>query len=410
VRIVIVSCVFPPEPVVSSRTSFDVARELAARGHEVAVIAPFPNRPAGRIYAGFRRRFFRRESAPEGFRIIRCASFFSRRSSIFSRLAENASFGLMSSLVLLFRRKPAVVYANTWPIFAAGMTALVSRLRRIPLVLSVQDLYPESLTSQRRRGSGVVARILLSLDRWISRGAAAVVVISPRFAEHYLRTRGIDSARVHVVPNWLPANGTEELPGDGQACRDRNGVPVDAFLLTYGGNVGVAAGVETVIEAFRHLGGRPDIHLLVAGDGTSLAECRRLASATAPGRIHFQQSWNGTMDVLHAADAVVLPTRSAQSMASVPSKLISYLLAGRPVIAAALRDSDTAAAVLASGAGVVVEPDDPLALAAAIREVAELPREERTRMGAAARVWAMANMTSEVCLPPLITIVESAGQ
>jgi glycosyltransferase involved in cell wall biosynthesis len=410
VKAVVVSCVFPPEPVVSSRTSFDVARELAARGHTVSVVAPFPNRPAGKLFAGFRRVPFRRETMPEGFRLIRCASFFSRRSSLLSRLAENVSFGIMSSLALLFGRKPAVVYANTWPVFASAAIAIVARLRRIPLVVSVQDIYPESLTSQQRTGSGVAGSVLMAIDRRIMRGAAAVVVISERFAGHYRRTRGVDPSRIHVVPNWLSSLGTEEVRGPAESSRDRNGIPSEAFLLTYGGNVGVSAAVETVIEAFRHLQNEADVHLLVAGDGASLDNCRRLAAEIDPRRIHFQNPWSGTMDVLHAADAVVLPTRGAQSTASVPSKLISYLLAGRPVLALAVAGSDTADAVLASGAGVVVEPDDPGALAQAIRSMKRLPREERQRMGRAGRAWAMANVTTEVCLPRMIAIVESVAR
>jgi len=285
------------------------------------------------------------------------------------------------------------------------MTSLVARLRRIPLVLSVQDIYPESLLSQRRRGSGLAARLLLALDRWIVRGAAAVVVISERFAEHYRRTRGIDDARIHVVPNWLEP---VDVAG-GDSCRDRHGIPHDAFLLVYGGNVGVSASVETVIEAFRYLGDAPEIHLLVAGEGASLDGCMRLAADIAPRRIHFEHPWTGTAGVLHAADAFVLPTRAAQSAASVPSKLISYLFAGRPVIAAALKDSDTAAVIAASGAGVVIEPDDPKALAAAIRAMARRPPEERQRMGSAGRAWAMANVTAEACLPRLTAIVENAA-
>jgi glycosyltransferase involved in cell wall biosynthesis len=250
VRIAVVSCVFPPEPVVSSRTSFDLARELAVRGHEVTVIAPFPNRPGGRLYPGYRRVLFRREAAAEGFRIIRCASFFSRRSSLLSRLAENVSFGITSAMALLACRKPAVVYANTWPIFGSALIALVARIRHIPLVFSVQDIYPESLQSQRRQGSSVLGRLILDIDRRVVRSAAAVVVISERFAEHYRRTRGVDAARIHVVPNWLPAGGTEEVPGAADSCRDRNGVSRDAFLLVYGGNVGASAAVLAIYPAF----------------------------------------------------------------------------------------------------------------------------------------------------------------
>ena len=409
-RIVVVSCVFPPEPVVSSRTSFDVARGLAGRGHDVTVVAPFPNRPGGKLYAGFRRAFFRGEAADEGFRIVRCASIFSRRSSLLSRLAENLSFGISSALVLLFLPKPAVIYANTWPIFGVALVAMAARIRRVPLVLSVQDIYPESLLSQRRRGSLVLGRVLLAFDRRVSRGAAALVVISERFAEHYQRTRGVVSSRIHVIPNWLPGEGTEEIAGAADACRARNGIPRDAFLIVYGGNVGVSAAVENVIEVFRDFDDHPDVHLLIAGEGASLDHCRRLAAAIAPHRIHFESPWIDTMGVLHAADVTVLPTRAAQSSASVPSKLISYLLSGRAVLAVALDDSDTAASVRASGAGVVVEPGSHLGLVNAIVAIKGLSPEERRRMGMAGRAWAMSQVTAEVCLPHLLRVIEEAGQ
>jgi colanic acid biosynthesis glycosyl transferase WcaI len=405
VKVVIVSYVFPPEPVGASRTSFDVARDLAARGHDVIVIAPFPNRPAGRIYAGYRRALFRREAAPEGFRIVRCASFFSRRSSMLSRLAENASFAITSSLALLFCRGPAAVYANTWPIFGAATIALVARLRRIPLVISVQDIYPESLTAQRRPGSSVLSCLLIAVDRAVVRGAAGVVVISESFAEHYRVLRGVDPSRLRVVRNWLPADGTEEDPAAAAACRDRHGIPREAFLLVYGGSVGKAAAVETAIEAVRDL---EDVYLLIAGEGASLDECRRLAARVAPDRIRFENPWPGTMAVLHAADTLVLPTLAGQSAVSVPTKLIGYLLAGRPVVASVLAGSDTAATVLESGAGVVVAPGDPRRLADAIRAMRGTSIDERRRMGRAGRVWAMANVTAEACLPRLVKVIEDA--
>jgi glycosyltransferase involved in cell wall biosynthesis len=406
-RAVVVSCVFPPEPVVSSRTSFDVAQELSKRGHEVTVLAPFPNRPGGTLYAGYRRALFRRERSREGFTIIRCGSFFSRQSSVISRMAENVSFGITSALALLTRRKPAVIYANSWPIFASALIAAVARLRRIPLVVSVQDVYPESLMSQQRAGSSVAGGALLAIDRWVVRRAAAVVVISERFAELYSKTRGVDRSRLHVVPNWSSDAPETSSAGD---CRERHGISRDAFLVAYGGNVSFAAAVESVIEAFGDLADQKDVHLLIAGEGAMLDHCRRLAATIAPRQIHFESPWTDTMGVLRAADVLVLPTRDRQSMASVPSKLISYLLAARPVLAMAVGESDTAAAVAASGAGIVLPPGDSAKLAGAIRSMAGKPAEERRQIGEAGRAWALANVTRDVCLPRLIGVIEEQSR
>jgi colanic acid biosynthesis glycosyl transferase WcaI len=406
-RVALVSCVFPPEPVVSSRTSFDLARELSARGHDVTVICPFPSRPGGRIYRGYRRSLWRRETSPEGFRVVRCFATSSRRSSLLSRLAENVSFGLTSALALLAGRKPEVVYANTWPLFAASMTTIAARLRHVPVVLSIQDIYPESLISQRRAGGGVASRLLLALDRWIVRRAAAVVVISERFAEQYRRTRGVQASRIHVVPNWLSVESSADDPAAAAACRDRHRIPRDAFLLVYGGNISTAAGVETMIEAIARV---ERAHFLIAGEGAAIEQCRRLAAQVAPGRVHFESPWTDTMGVLRTADAVALPTRAEQSAVSVPSKLISYLFSARAVLAVAMEDSDTAATILGSGAGVVVPPGDIATLASAIRSMMQLSSAERQSMGQSGQSWAMAHVTPEVCLPRLVRAIEEAAR
>jgi putative colanic acid biosynthesis glycosyltransferase WcaI len=403
----IVSVVFPPEPVVSARTSFDVARGLVERGYDVTVVAPFPNRPAGRVYAGHRRRLLRRERSDEGFTIVRCFSFLSRKSSIPSRLAENISFGITSSMALLRMPRPDVLYMNSWPIFASALTTLAARFRRIPVIVSVQDVYPESLLSQERGGvTRWLSRLILAIDRFVVRKAAAVILISRKFADHYSRTRGLAESAMRVIPNWLTPAGTDEIAGEAASARTRNGIPADAFLLVYGGNVGVAASVETIVESLREL--PPNVHLLVAGEGASLDRCRRLAADIAPDRVHFQPHWPaGTTDVLHAADVLVLPTNAAQSAASVPSKLISYLLAARPVIAMALPDSETAATMSASRAGIVVPPGDPKRVAEAVNEMMRMPSDTRHEIGVAARQWALANVTTDVCLPPLLDLIEA---
>ncbi len=406
-RAVVITAVFPPEPVVSARTSFDVARGLATRGHDVTVLAPFPNRPAGRIYAGFRRRLFRSDRG-DGFRIIRCFAFISATSSMRSRFAENISFGLTAALRLLFLRRPDVLYLNTWPVFATSLAVMVARARRIPTIISVQDIYPESLVAQGRlASSSIVHRAVLAVDRFVVRKAAGVILISPQFARRYTESRGLDESTMHVVPNWLSHEGTEVSPGAGAECRARNGIPADAFLLSYGGNVGAAAGVETIIETFARPGLDPNVHLLVAGQGMSLAACRRLALQTAPDRIHFEPDWDGGMSVLHAADAVVLPTRGAQSAASVPSKLINYLFSARPVIAMALEGSATEQAVREAGCGMVIPPDDPRRFAESVAVMVAMPAEERREMGRAGRAWALANVTRDICLPAVLDLLEA---
>jgi glycosyltransferase involved in cell wall biosynthesis len=413
-HVAIVSAIFPPEPVVSAQTSAHVAEALAGRGHRVSVITAFPNRPAGKLYPGYPRRLYRRERTSQSFEITRCFSILSPKSSLTSRFLENISFGLTSGWAVLRLSAPDVVYANTWPILASGILFAVCRLRRIPLVISIQDVYPESLVAQQRiEAGGAIARWMQWLDGVIAQGAQAVIVISERFSRIYRESRQVTPARMHVVPNWLDENSIL-LDGQPGRFRERKGIPPHAFVLAYGGNIGVAAGLETVIEAFHHLEERQagaGVCLLIGGEGSRLAACQALAQRYRQIRVIFHTPWpvEETSQLLRAADLLVLPTHGLQSLASIPSKLGSYMLAARPVLALALPESDVAKVVERSGCGWVVEPDRPEQLAAKIKEVSKFSPDELARRGRAGREFALRNLSRSINVPRVIDILERAA-
>src|SRR5262249_18523211 len=146
---------------------------------------------------------------------------------------------------LLLSARPDAVYSNTWPLLGSGLLALVAGLRRLPVVLSVQDVYPESLEVQGRiRAGGGAARLLRGLDGRIARSARRVVVISRRLSALYRETRGVAPEAVHVVANWSDGAARAE-DAEARRLRASLGIPADAFLLAYGGNIASAAGVET---------------------------------------------------------------------------------------------------------------------------------------------------------------------
>ena len=391
-NVAVVSCVYPPEPVVSSRTSADVAAALRAAGDDVTVICPFPSR--GVADSTLRRRW-RATSDERGITIIRCFSIFSRASTLVSRFAENVSFGITSSLALLRVRKPDVIYMNSWPIVATGLAALVARMRGVPYVVSVQDVYPESLVVQGRAGARAIAFVLRAIDRWIARRAKAMIVLSGGFAAIYREDRGVPRERIHIVPNWLPRDSVSS--SDSREIRARFGVRDDDVLVVYAGNIGVAAGVEQLVEEFVKIGD-PRIHLLIAGDGARADAVERLARE----RVHILRPWKDE-NVMGAADILALPTFGEQSVISVPSKLIAYLLAGKPVIAAVSPKSEVARILSESGAGWSVTMEE---LAPAIVRMAA---EDRTAYGARGREYALEHFTTESSVPRVLEVLHSVS-
>jgi len=408
----VISAVFPPEFTYSGRVSEQIAYELARRGHEVTVLAPFPNRPGGQLFAGYRRSLYRRAQAAGGYALIHCFSTLAPSSKMISRFFENITFGLTSACRLMTCKRPDIVYSNSWPIVATALMALVARLRGIPFVVAVQDVYPESLITQgHTQTQSLLVRIMRAIDRNVAQSAASLIVISERFRELYIQNRGVPDSRVHLVHNWADMDQQTFIPGSDLAFREKKQIPRDAFLAVYGGNVGPASGAEGLVDAFVEL---RDIsaYLLVAGAGSRLQACREKADQFHCERVLFLTPWKDedTAPVLGAADVTLLPTISNQSQVSVPSKLISYMLAGKPVIAQVHQDSETARMLEAADAGWVLPPDEPRLLGAKLRELASMDRHILAEKGLNGRRFALENLSRESNLPKSIRILLDAAR
>ena len=398
--------------MVDGQTSSQLAEELARLGHSVHVLAPFPSRPAGKVYLGYKRKPFSTSDLSARLRLTRCFNTVSAKSTILSRLAENLSFGVSAGLKLLVDSRPDVIYSNTWPIFASGIVAFIARLRRIPLVLSIQDVYPESLVSQRRiGGKGALHWFLRQCDRLISHAAREVVVISSGFRRLYEANRGVDPDRVHLIPNWNDDSLFDPVPSAACLFRRKLNIPEEAFVVVCAGNIGVACYAEILVQALASLRDRRQIYLVIAGDGARLDACRSEIDRSNLDRAVIHSPWKieDTGAVLQMADVLALPTRGEQSLASIPSKLIGYLLSARPVIAGVLPESDTARTIVEAGAGWVVDPVSADAMAKSIAQASETPRETLHAMGLAGRKYATRHLTRAANLPSLIRIVENAA-
>ena len=150
---------------------------------------------------------------------------------------------------------------------------------------------------------------------------------------------------------------------------------MDAFLVVYGGNIGAAAGVENLIDAFKHLLSQENIYLLLAGGGNSLPNCFERIQKYQLTRVKVHSPWyaSETYPLLSAADLCILPTQGEQSLVSVPSKLLSYMLAGRCVLALASSESEIARVITNSQSGWVVSAGDATSVADHINNISRLP-------------------------------------
>lgn len=385
-----VFCVFPPEVAPTAVMAAELVAHFAGRGDDVTVVAPFPSRPAGRIYSGYRRALFRREEFM-GSTLIRvpCITIGERRRVI-ARILENFTFGIASAVAVVAMRRPDVVVVETWPTLASVLTLLACRFRRVPCIQYIKDLYPEAISSAGLiREGGALSKLLLLLDRVACRLASTNVVISSGMADHLRATRRLAPDHVAVIPDWIDILGIRaDTPRS--EWRREFGIGCGEFVALFAGTVGHASGATILADTAVLLRNDPGIRIICVGEGPlkQHLEMRKATEGLSNLTILPFQPREAVSAMHAAADVCLLTTASGMGASSVPNKLITYLAAARPVIVSAASSSEIGRTVERYNVGWVVPAGDPVALAAAIRYAANLAPQVREAIGHSARALA----------------------
>jgi glycosyltransferase involved in cell wall biosynthesis len=302
------------------------------------------------------------------------------------------------------------VYANVWPMFGQSSIVNTARALGVPVVLHVQDVYPESLRTKLPswvyRG---VARGLTAWDRRMVSRCSAVLLISSRICRAYAASRGIGE-RARVVRNWVDASPFEAAHDRALVCAEYD-VPAERFTFMYLGNLSALSSLDTAIRAFATV---PEgvAQLVIIGEGSMKKDCESLAydlgvrwvlfrSEPDPARVARVQSM---------ADAFVLPTRSGAALSSTPSKCISYMLSGKPIIAAVDEETDAADDLRDSRCGWLCRPGDVPGLRDLLQTALRTDLATRQAMGGRGRKYALANFSRQTCLQQVAGIVEESAR
>jgi colanic acid biosynthesis glycosyl transferase WcaI len=338
-----------------------------------------------------------RRTVRDGVTVVRVPSTAFDRASLGKRATNYATFLLGSAFEALAARRPDVVLCMTDPPMIADLALLVARRSRAPLVVVVQDVFPETAVELRRVENQVVIGLLRRAVRLYLERADRVVAIGETMRRR-LEAKGAPPERLRVISNWVDTQALSPRPrhNDWSTAQGLAG----RFVVMHSGNLGHAQDLDSLVRAASLLGDLDDLAIVLIGDGARRAELQALARSVAVGdRVRFLpfQERSVLPLSLSAADVHVVGLARGLSGYVVPSRLYGILAAGRPVIVAADAASESAQVVEAAGCGIVVPPARPELLAAAIRSArnGELALEE---MGAAGREWVVANADREVAL------------
>jgi colanic acid biosynthesis glycosyl transferase WcaI len=365
-RVLIVSQYFLPQPLANAEVIGGLAGDLARLGHDVVVVSPA-----------------RDAVPPPGVTHVRGRGWFAPdRASVPQRLVEYASFSVGAFVASMRVAKPDVVLVPSPPPTLSIVGLAVGGLRRCPVVYNVQDLYPE-VAEAVSAAPGPFVSALRRMLRAVYRRSAAVVVIDPAFEPAIERAE--PRAHVRAIRNGIDLSPFEHARRDDTFLANL-GVPPDAQVVMYAGNVGRSQDLGAVVRATRDSGA----DLVIHGAGARLDELQHAVEGAS--HVHFSgfRPRSELGRVFGSADLHVVPLKPGVAWSSVPSKLLSIFAAGRPAVVAAEKGSPAAALVIEASGGWVVDPGDEDALRSATVDALAHPEELAAR-GASARQWALVN-------------------
>lgn len=378
-RLLILSQYFWPENFYINA----LAQTLAGQGVQLEVLTGKPNYPAGVFFDGYRAGGCQRESC-QGIAVHRIPMLARGRGAV--RLALNYLSFVLSGLVFapwLLRGKAfdaILVYAPS-PILQAIPALLVGRLKRAPVVLWVQDLWPDSLSATGHVRNRLALRLVDRVVRFIYRHVDLLLVQSEAFRAPVTGQAG--GTPVVYYPNSVE-DVFDQAGRHGAPAAD----PEAGFSVLFAGNIGSAQAVEVIVGAAERLRTYPDIRFVVVGDGSRRqwmideVERRGLTNVSLPGKFPL-----AAMPDFMGRASVLLVTLADQEIfrLTIPSKVQAYLAAGRPIIAAL--NGEGGRLIVDSGAGLAVPAEDETALAEAILALYRLPQDEREAMGIRGRMY-----------------------
>jgi colanic acid biosynthesis glycosyl transferase WcaI len=368
-----------------------IGEELAAAGHSLHIVTALPWYQNHRIQPGWGGRPWRTERTAWG-RITRVHPFPTDKSNIPARALGFAGFtGLAGVLAALSPTRPDVVLAMSPPLPIGVAGLLVARIRRVPFVFNIQDVFPDVAIDLGLLTNPRVIRLAAWLERFTYRHADAVTVLSNDLRDNVeakLAKRGRrwpllagrQRSVVEVIPNFVDARRITPSPPN-NAYRAEFGL-TDKTVVLYAGNVGLSQSLDLVIDAARRLAERDDVAFVINGGGAARPALEATVAADGLTHVHFvdYQPHERLPEVLAAGDIHVVPLRRGLAKASVPSKLYSILAAGRPVLASVDAGTEVVVTLERADAGIAVAPEDPDAFFAALEALLDDPA-ERARLG-----------------------------
>lgn len=361
---------FPPEGNAPATRTFEHAREWVAEGHKVTVITCAPNFPEGKVYEGFANQWLSKSNL-EDIDVWRVKTYMAANEGFAKRIIDYLSFMFASFFFGCFTRRVDVVVGTSPQFFTVVSAWALAKLKRVPFVFELRDLWPASITAVGAVESSFLIPLMEKFELFLYRQANLIISVTQSFKTELLR-RGVQPDRIKVVLNGVDLQSFHPAKEKDLALSEEYGLQ-GKFVIGYIGTHGLAHALENVIEAARLIAHADEIRIILAGGG---AERARLERIVAQHHVHNlimipRQPKTQMHRVWSLCDVSLVHLKDSPLFRGViPSKIFESMGMGLPVIMS-VPIGEATRIVEKAQAGVIVHPEDPNSLSQAFLKLAK---------------------------------------
>lgn len=388
-KVLILKRLFNPEPTAKS---LDFAKELVARGHNVEVLTGFPSYPIGKIYTGYKQRFYQREKM-DGIEIIRVPIYPSHDDSSLNRFIHYFSYALTASLIGLFLvKKPDVCFVYQGAISTAIPAIILKKLRDIPFLYDINDLWPESVASSGMIKNKWALKLISIWCNFNYSNANFITVATPGFYNRLI-SKGISEEKLEIVSNW-----SRDVISDDKLPKTLMESYFDdtKINILYAGNLGIVQSLRTILKTAKKLRDEGDqkIKFIFLGGGADEENLKETAKKWNLDNVLFipRVVSSEVTKYLSAADFLLVHLKKNELFKiTIPSKILAYLKAGKPILMGL--EGDAKDILVNAQAGYTFEPDNSEDLEKQIKKMMLLSDADIEKMGQSGKAYYKNNLS-----------------
>lgn len=389
-KILLISAVFYPEPIVIGTMSRDIALELAKK-HEVTVVCPKPTRP-------YKYNFNYNIEWDHEYKRIEIDSFSCAKTSYLGRFYESYSFGkAVSRYIKKNHTSFDVVYSWSWPLLSQYIIAKVTYRFNLPLLTHVQDIYPEPFLRRIPLVGKSLYKLFLPIDCKSLHLSQHIVTIAPKIKEYLSFTRNVKEEKISVVYNWQDESRFDYISDNIQS----------EFTFMFLGTLSGAANLEYIARTFLKAN-IPNSKFVFAGSGTMKPLLEKIAKSDNLGRIQFCDApFSEVAKLQSRADILVVSLNKGGALHAFPSKLPAYMFSKKPILASVDLNSDIAFTIDQAKCGIVIEPNREEDLILAMKELSSLESSSLRKKGESGYSYLCDKLTKNVNLHHICRLIEN---